>query len=133
MLHTADLTSLDMTGYTLDSTAGAWPQQLKFTFPGHLFAHLCCPDCPCGLKLVCNIYSRLCPDYGIMIGLTDGPQQLKFTFPGHLFAHLGCPDCPCGLKLACNIYSRLCPDHGIMIGLTDGEGLFPSLYLSTKK
>ena len=28
-----------MTGYALDSTAGARPQQVKFTLPGHLFTH----------------------------------------------------------------------------------------------
>ena len=31
-----NLTSPDMTGYTLDSTAGAC-QQVGFTLPGHLF------------------------------------------------------------------------------------------------
>ena len=29
-----------MTGYTLDSMAGAWPQHEKFTLPGHLFSHV---------------------------------------------------------------------------------------------
>ena len=33
-----------MTGYTLDSTAGARPQQVKFTLPGHLFTHLGFPS-----------------------------------------------------------------------------------------
>ena len=32
--YTPDLTSPDMTGYTLDSTAEAWSQQVNFT---HLF------------------------------------------------------------------------------------------------
>ena len=41
VLHTPDFTPLDMTGYTLDSTAGAWPEQQKFTLPRHtLFSHL---------------------------------------------------------------------------------------------
>ena len=31
VLHTPDLTSLDMTGYTHDFTEGAWPQQVKFS------------------------------------------------------------------------------------------------------
>ena len=37
VLQTSDLTSPD---YNLDSTAGAWPQQVKFTLPRHLFTHL---------------------------------------------------------------------------------------------
>ena len=40
VLRTPDLTSPDMTGYTLNSTAGAWPHQVKFTLLGHLFTHL---------------------------------------------------------------------------------------------
>ena len=44
MLHTPDLTLLDMTYYTLDFTAGAWPQQEKFTLPRHLFSHLGFPS-----------------------------------------------------------------------------------------
>ena len=39
VLHTPDLTPPDMTGYTLDSTAVAWPQEM-FTLPRHLFSHL---------------------------------------------------------------------------------------------
>ena len=33
MLHTPDLTSPDMTGYTLDYTAGAWSHQISLLFP----------------------------------------------------------------------------------------------------
>ena len=40
MLHTLDLTLPDMTGYTLYSTAGVFPQQVKFTLSGHLFTQL---------------------------------------------------------------------------------------------
>ena len=36
VLHASDLTSPDMTGYSLDSTAGSWPEQVKF--PG-IFLH----------------------------------------------------------------------------------------------
>ena len=32
------LTYLDMTDYTLDYMTGVWPQQEKFTLPGHLFS-----------------------------------------------------------------------------------------------
>ena len=49
IISTPDLTSPDMTSYTLDSTAGAWPHQVKFTLPGHLFTHLGFPECPCCL------------------------------------------------------------------------------------
>ena len=34
----------DLIGYTLDSMAGAWPQQVKFTLPRHLFIHLGFPS-----------------------------------------------------------------------------------------
>ena len=44
VLHTPDLTSPDMTGYTVDSTVGAWTHQVKFTLPGHLFTHLGFPS-----------------------------------------------------------------------------------------
>ena len=33
-----------MAGYTLDTTAGARPHQVKFTLLGHLFAHLGFPS-----------------------------------------------------------------------------------------
>ena len=33
-----------MTGYTLDSTEGRWPQQVKFTLPGHIFKHFGFPS-----------------------------------------------------------------------------------------
>ena len=33
-----------MTGCSLDSVAGAWPQQVKFTLPWHLFTHLGFPS-----------------------------------------------------------------------------------------
>ena len=62
-----------MTGYTLDSTAAAWPQHVKFIIPGHLFKHLRFRECPCRHKV--NLYSRLCHDYGQMIfdlRMTDG-------------------------------------------------------------
>ena len=61
VLHTQNLTSPDMTGYTLDSTVGAWPQQVNLT----LFEHLEFPECSCRLEF--TIYSRLCHDYGLMI------------------------------------------------------------------
>ena len=73
VLHTPDLTPSDMTGYSLGFTAGACPQQVKFTLPGYIFTHLGFPDCPCCLE--CNIFSRLCHDYGLMIfdyRMTDG-------------------------------------------------------------
>ena len=38
------MTLPDVTGYTLDSTAGAWPQQVKFTVLEHLFTHSCFPS-----------------------------------------------------------------------------------------
>ena len=44
VLHTPDLTSPDMTGYALDSLAGAWPQQVKLTLPYHLFTRLFFPE-----------------------------------------------------------------------------------------
>ena len=44
VLHTPDLASPDMTGYTVDATAGAWPHQLKFTLPGHILTHLGFPS-----------------------------------------------------------------------------------------
>ena len=65
VLHMPDLTSPNMAGCTLDSTAGAWPKQVKFTLPGHIFTHLGYPECSCCLE--CNIHSRLCRDYGLMI------------------------------------------------------------------
>ena len=65
VLHTPDLTPLDMTSYTLDSTAGSWSQHVNFTLPEHLFTHLGFPECPCCLE--CNIYSRIYHDYGLMI------------------------------------------------------------------
>ena len=37
-----------MTGYTFDSTAGAWPQQVKFTLHGHIFT-IGFPECSCCL------------------------------------------------------------------------------------
>ena len=56
MCHIPGLTSQDMTEYILDAMAGGWPQQLKFTFPVHLFTHLGFPECPC--CLVCDICCR---------------------------------------------------------------------------
>ena len=44
---------------TLDSTAGVWSQQVKFTLPRHLFTHLGFPECPCCLQ--CNI--NFIPDF----------------------------------------------------------------------
>ena len=62
---TPDLTSPDMTGYTLDSTAGAWPQHVTFTLPRYLFTNLGFPECLYCIEY--NIYPRLCHDYGLMI------------------------------------------------------------------
>ena len=42
----------------------AWPQQVKFTLPGHPFTYFGFPECPCCLEN--NIYSRLYHDYGLM-------------------------------------------------------------------
>ena len=36
--------------YSLDSTAGEWPQHVKFTLPCHLFTHLVFPS-------VCVVFS----------------------------------------------------------------------------
>ena len=44
VLHAPDLTSPYMTGYTFDTTAGAWPQQVKFTRPRHIFTYLDFPS-----------------------------------------------------------------------------------------
>ena len=57
VLHNPDMTQTDMTGYTLDCTAGSWSQQDKFILPRHLFSHLGFPDSPCCLG--CNMCSRL--------------------------------------------------------------------------
>ena len=46
MLHTTDLTTPEITGYTLDSTADLWPQKVKFTLPGLIFTYLGFPECP---------------------------------------------------------------------------------------
>ena len=79
VLHTPDLTSLGMNGYTLDSTAGVWSQLVKFTLPGQLFTHLEFHECPCCLG--CNIYSRLCYDYGLNdIGVTDDGRLLPSLY-----------------------------------------------------
>ena len=40
--------------------------QAKFTLHGHQFAHLCFPEC-LDFYLDCNIYSRLCYLYGLLI------------------------------------------------------------------
>ena len=79
VLHTPDLISSDMTGYTLDSTASSWPHQVRFTLPGHLFIHLSFPCC-----LECNIYPRVCYDYGLMVflKLTDGGRQFPSLYFG---------------------------------------------------
>ena len=66
-----------MTDNTLDSTAGACPQQVKFTLTGQLSTHFGFPECPC--RLECNIYSRLCRDYGLMIFLLTADGQLFLT------------------------------------------------------
>ena len=71
--RTSDLTQPDMTGYIFDSTAGACPQRVKITLSEHLFTYLGFPECVCCLE--CNVYSRLCRDYGIMVfdyRMTDG-------------------------------------------------------------
>ena len=54
VLHTPDLTSPRMTGYTLDCTTGALQHQAKFTLPGHIFTNLC----PCYFE--CDMFSRFC-------------------------------------------------------------------------
>ena len=62
-----------MTGYTLDSTVGAWPQLVMFTIPGYLFTHLGFPECSRCLEY--NIYSRLCYGHGLKfqyLRITDG-------------------------------------------------------------
>ena len=38
------MTTSGVTGYVLDSTAGEWPQQVKFTLPRHLFTNLSFPS-----------------------------------------------------------------------------------------
>ena len=45
-----------MTDYILDSTVGAWQQQVKFTNAGYLFTHLSFPKYPCCIE--CDIDSR---------------------------------------------------------------------------
>ena len=60
-----DFTSLDMTGYTLDSLRGSRPYHVKITLPGYIFIHLGFPECLCCIE--CNIYSRLCVVYGLMV------------------------------------------------------------------
>ena len=45
-LHAPDINSQDMFGYTIDSSVGAWPHQMKFILPMHLFTHLGFPECP---------------------------------------------------------------------------------------
>ena len=50
---------------TNNNHTGAWPQQVTFTLPGHLFTYLAIPECPCCLEY--KIYSRICHDYGLMI------------------------------------------------------------------
>ena len=39
MLHIPDLTTLDVTVYTLDYMAGVWPQQEEFTFSYGTYLH----------------------------------------------------------------------------------------------
>ena len=51
VLHTPDLTPPDMTGCTLDSTAGAWPYKVKFTLPRNLLTHLGFPS----VRVVLNV------------------------------------------------------------------------------
>ena len=38
------MTSPNVTGYVLNSTASAWPQHVKFTLPEHLSRHLDFPS-----------------------------------------------------------------------------------------
>ena len=62
-----DLAGYDcMVIYTLDSTVGALPRQVKFTLPGHLFTHLGFPKCSCCLER--DIYPRFCYVYGLLNG-----------------------------------------------------------------
>ena len=42
----------------------------RFTLLGHLFTYMDFLECPCCLG--CNIYSRLCHDYGLFILTDDG-------------------------------------------------------------
>ena len=65
MLHTPDLTWPDMTGYSLDFMADAWPHQVKFTLPGNLFTHLGFPECPCFLE--CDIIPGFVTFVGLMV------------------------------------------------------------------
>ena len=44
VLQTPDLTSLNMTDYTPDSKAGAWPQKVKLNLPRLLFTHVGFPS-----------------------------------------------------------------------------------------
>ena len=63
-LHTPGLTSAAKTGYTPDSTTGAWPYHVKFTPIGHLFTHLGFPECPCSLEC---IYVTCIPGFVIIM------------------------------------------------------------------
>ena len=76
-LHTPDWIPPGINGYTFDSTADEWPQQTKFTLPGHLFTHLDFPERPCCLE--CNICSRICHDYGQIV--FDQRMTDRFFFP----------------------------------------------------
>ena len=51
--------------FSVKRYAHSWPQQVKFTLSGHLFTHLGFPEFPCCLE--CDIYSRLCYVYVLMM------------------------------------------------------------------
>ena len=64
-LHTPNLTSPDMNGYTLDYTMGAWPQQVEFALLEHLFTRLGFPECSCCHE--CGIIPVFFYSYELMI------------------------------------------------------------------
>ena len=106
VLHTSsDLTSLDMLGNTLDFTANAWPQQVKFALHGHLFTHLGFQSVWVVLGITFNpgfvdVYYINLHTHDLtssdMTGYstTDAwPHQVNCTLPGHLITHLAFPEC----------------------------------------
>ena len=66
LLWNVELQHFQKKTYTLDYTASAWPRQVKFTVPGHIFTYLGFPECPCFLEW-CDIYFWLCYVCGLML------------------------------------------------------------------